>query len=222
MDNRVEPSTLSSILAEQTRWLHIQAERSGFVSDMLRGEASRSGYVLYLRSLWPVYERLELALERHRGTPALRGIAVSPVYRSSALAADLARLCGDDWRARQPFLPAAQRYVDRIAAAAEGAGEALIGHAYVRYLGDLSGGQILKRLLARSLNLPADALSFYDFPEIEDIGAFKTAFREAIDRASGAIVNWKGVVEAAQDAFSINIEISEAVRRAVLEPQARD
>jgi heme oxygenase len=35
--------------------------------------------------------------------------------------------------------------------AAEGDGTRLIAHAYTRYLGDLSGGQILQRLLARSL-----------------------------------------------------------------------
>lgn len=215
-----EPVSLSSVLAEQTRTLHVQAERSGFVAEMLRGRASRSGYLLYLSSLLPAYQQLERALERHRDTPALRGFELGEVYRSSALIADVASLRADDACGRLPRLPAAQCYADLIAAAAEGAGEALIGHAYVRYLGDLSGGQILKRLLAKSLDLPASSLTFYDFPEIEDIGAFKRAFRTAVDNAAERITNRERVVAAAQEAFSVNIEISEAVQRTVLELQA--
>ena len=44
----------------------------------------------------------------------------------------------------------------------------LIAHAYVRYLGDLSGGRIVGRILARSPGLGPEALSFYDFPGIAD------------------------------------------------------
>ena len=220
MNFGTEPLALSSALAEATKGLHVQAERSGFIADMLRGAASRHGYALYLRNLLPAYQQLELGLERHRQAPALRGIALAEIYRSSALVGDLAGLWGDDWALELACLPVARRYADSIAAAAEDGGERLIGHAYVRYLGDLSGGQILKRLLSKSLDLPATSLTFYEFPQLADIGAFRLGFREALDRAADWIVDRQGVVEAARQAFLVNIEIAEAVRRAELEPQA--
>ncbi|WP_293899432.1 heme oxygenase (biliverdin-producing) [Phenylobacterium sp.] len=220
MDIGTERPALSSVLRDQTRALHVQAERSGFVADMLRGRASLPGYALYLRNLAPAYRQLELGLERHRTTPAIRDLAVGAVYRSAALAADLDSLQGGDWAADLPLLPCGRRYADRIADAAEGNGEALIGHAYVRYFGDLNGGQMLKRLLAKSLDLPAASLSFYDFPAIDDLADFKRSYREALDRSAEWVADREGVVEAALGAFATNIELSEAVGRAVLELQA--
>ena len=66
--------------------------------------------------------------------------------------------------------------------AAEGDGARLIAHAYTRYLGDLSGGQILQRLLARSLELRPSELSFYDFPRFSDLDALKADYRKALDQ----------------------------------------
>src|SRR5207237_3072297 len=62
-----------------------------------------------------------------------------------------------------------------------------ISHAYTRYLGDLSGGQIIKKILARSLALPPEALSFYEFPEIADIRRFKDAYRDVLELAGAAM-----------------------------------
>ena len=80
-----------------------------------------------------------------------------------AIEADLVALCGAHWSQGIPLLAAGELYARRIAKAAEGDGTRLIAHAYTRYLGDLSGGQILQRLLARSLDLQPSELSFYDF-----------------------------------------------------------
>jgi heme oxygenase len=220
MNIGADPVLLSSVLKEETHGLHVQAERTGIVADMLRGRVSRSSYALYLRNLWPAYQQLELGLERHRLTPAVGELAFGEVYRSSALVADLTWLWGDDWANGLALLPAGRRYADRISAAADGGGEGLIGHAYVRYFGDLNGGQALKRLLAKSLDLPAASLSFYDFPSIDDLGAFRRAYREALDRSAGWVVSREGVVEAALEAFAINIEISRAVQRAIPAPHA--
>jgi heme oxygenase len=217
MDIGTAREPLSAVLRGLTRRLHVQAERSGFVADMLRGRASLSDYTLYLRNLLPAYQQLELGLERHRGAPAIRELALGEVYRVSALTADLDSLGGETWRDDLPLLATARRYADSIARAAEGSGEGLIGHAYVRYFGDLNGGQMLRRLLSKSLDLPAESLSFYEFSAIKDLGAFKEAYREALDRSSERVAPWDGVVEAALTGFSMNIEVSEAVRSASLD-----
>ena len=55
----------------RTKTLHVEAERTGIIRDLLRDEATRKGYVLLLRNLLPAYQALEQGLERHRDSPAL-------------------------------------------------------------------------------------------------------------------------------------------------------
>jgi heme oxygenase len=201
---------LASALRIATRTLHVHAERTGVVADMLKGRATRQGYALLLRNLLPAYRALEGALETHRLTPGIGALALPEVYRAPALEADLAGLYGPDWALALPLTPAAERYAEGVTAAAEGRGEGLAGHAYVRYLGDLSGGQILKRLLAKTLGLSEQALSFYGFPHLVDLAAYKQSYIEALDRL-GSVIDRERAVLAAIEAFELNIEISLAV-----------
>ena len=217
MEIKAEPTRFSSALRSRTHLLHGQAESSGFISDMLRGRASRLGYAIYLRNLLPAYELLEAGLENHRTNPVIRELALHEVYRTNALKADLFELCGQDWRQELPFLPAGKRYADRVAGAAQGRGEGLLGHAYVRYLGDLNGGQVLSRLLAKSLDLRPEALSFYSFPLIEDLDDYRMGYRDALDRAAEWVLDWAIAIEEAAEAFLLNIKVSEAVRGVVAE-----
>jgi heme oxygenase len=147
------------------------------------------------------------------GTVIFRDLALPSVYRSQALLCDLTALCGSGWADALPLLPQGRAYGARIATVAQGDGTCLIAHAYVRTLGDLNGGQVLKRLLARTLGLGDAALSFYDFPDIADLVAFRAAYRSALDRAGAQIADMAPVVEEAAAAFALNISVSEAVRR---------
>ncbi len=207
--------SLAAALNERTRVLHLQAERSGFVQEMLRGRASRGGYMLYLRNLLPAYGALEQGLERHRLTPGLGALAERALYRQQSLEADLAGLAGPRWHEGVPMLPEGERYARRVEAAAQGAGTRLIGHAYTRYLGDLSGGQILSRLLAKSLALGSATLAFYDFPGISDVEAFKADYRDRLDAAADEFADVDGLLDEAAMAFQLNIDLSQAVQTAV-------
>ena len=144
----------------------------------------------------------------------MQAFARREVYRAQALEADLQALYGTEWARSLALLPAGEQYGLRVAAAAEGDGAQLIGHAYARYLGDLSGGQILRRLLARAPGLGSHELSFYDFPDISDIGAFKLNYRNALDQAAAEIADTESVVLGATSAFELNIVVSEAVQQA--------
>lgn len=210
---------LAAALRERTRALHVQAERSGMVREVLAGRASRHGYALLLRNLMPAYGRLEEGLERHRRAPGVHAFALPALYRARAIAADLEDLCGPAWPCALPLLPAGERYAGQVARAAAGDGSRLIAHAYTRYLGDLYGGQILRRILARSLGLGAPSLSFYDFPAIADAAAFTAGYRDALDRAALEIEDCAGVVAEAALAFELNIAVSRAVQDVVGAPQ---
>ena len=132
----------------------------------------------------------------------------------------LLSLCGNNWKRDIPLLDAGEIYARRIAKAAEGDGARLIAHAYTRYLGDLSGGQILQRLLERSLELRPSELSFYDFPRFADLAELKADYRKALDQAGALASDPQAVVEEGAIAFSLNIDLSCAVQSVLLRGSA--
>jgi heme oxygenase len=206
------PVSVVTALYLRTKTLHVEAERTGIIRDLLRGEASREGYILLLRNLLPAYRAMEQGLEHHRASPALGHLADYRLDRARALECDLVALCGERWSQHIPLLAAGELYARRIGKAAEGDGMRLIAHAYTRYLGDLSGGQILQRLLARSLELRASELTFYDFPQFADLDALKADYRQALDRAGAGAADPQTVVEEGAIAFSLNIDLSCAIK----------
>ncbi|WP_257170128.1 biliverdin-producing heme oxygenase [Bradyrhizobium sp. SRS-191] len=202
------PASLLEAMRERTKTLHVTAERTGIVAELLRGRGTVRAYALLLRNLLPVYEALEAQLIRHQSS-AVIGPTVRPeLHRCPAIKADLAALDASDL----PLLPEAIAYARAVKDAGSGSGHALLGHAYTRYLGDLSGGQIIKKILARSLALEPEALSFYEFPAIADIPRFKTEYRDALERAGAGMADHDDVVEEAAIAFQLNITLSQALQ----------
>jgi heme oxygenase len=210
------PVSLAQIMRERTHDLHARAERSGIINEILRGNATRNGYALFLRNLLPAYQKLEIGLEANKHAPAVAAAARPELYRAAALISDLSHLAGHDWEIALPLLAAGKNYERRIAVCAEEGGVRLIGHAYTRYFGDLSGGQVMKRLLARSLGLQPYELSFYDFSQIEETTSFKEHYRRALDDNAASIPDVGSVVSEAIVAFELNIALSEAVAQALV------
>ena len=178
-------SGLAARLREGTEAEHRLAERGGFVHALMRGGLTRERYAGYLLALWAIYDALEAGLQRHAGHPVAGPLALPELYRGPALAADLGDLF-DLTPGARPIVPAAVAYAERLYRLADAAPSLLVAHAYTRYLGDLSGGQILRRGAARVLGLPPDAprgtpgLAFYDFP-IDEIDRYKQGFRARLD-----------------------------------------
>lgn len=214
------PVSVVTALYLRTKTLHVEAERTGIIRDLLRGDASREGYILLLRNLLPAYQEMEQGLERHRNSRIPAALAQYRLDRAPAIEADLLSLCGNNWKRDIPLLDAGEIYARRIAKAAEGDGARLIAHAYTRYLGDLSGGQILQRLLERSLELRPSELSFYDFPRFADLAELKADYRKALDQAGALASDPQAVVEEGAIAFSLNIDLSCAVQSVLLRGSA--
>ncbi len=209
--DRVPGAGLADALQIRTAPLHLRAERAGIVRALLRGEADRAAYALFLRNLLPAYEAMEGALERFAASPATRAVVRPEVFRARAIRSDLDALSGPGWEASLAVVPGAAAYAGRIAAIAPGDEALLVAHAYVRYLGDLNGGQILKRVIGRALGLGSDSLAFYDFPRIADLAAFKRLYRAAFDEAGSLLGTIDPLLDEAEAAFRFNIELSEEV-----------
>src|ERR1700759_2543249 len=143
-DTHVRP--LSVAMKEGSTVEHDAAEASPFVSELLAGRVSGHGYADYLRRLRVVYNALEDAVRDRRDDPLVAVVYDPALERSNALDVDL-----DHWapaETREVDSPAARKYRDRVLGASWGG--ALVAHHYTRYLGDLSGGQAIGKVLDRT------------------------------------------------------------------------
>ena len=163
-------ATLTEALRERTWALHTEAERSGIINDILErkptGTATPFCCAISCRPIAPWKARSTGIRANARSFTPSRGPSLRRPRGSRPISSALLAPIGS----AIPVIAGGERYADRLAAAAEGDGGRLVAHAYVRYFGDLSGGQILKKLLGTALNLPPEALSFYEFPGIADPG----------------------------------------------------
>ena len=207
---------LADRLRQATRAVHAQAEKSGFVNKILRGEADLFGYSLLLRNLCPIYANLELALDRQQADPVILEVRDPRLYRAEAARQDLANLAGPVWWQSLPILASAWRYIDRIVLA-ERNSSTLIAHAYTRYLGDVNGGRVVRRLLKESTGVPSEALRFFDYPQIHDVSRFAKVYRRQFDIAGSKGVDQVLAIKETEQAFQMNIALSEEVDAVVAE-----
>jgi heme oxygenase len=202
-------------LRDSTKSIHREAERAGFVADLIRGRATRHGYALFLRNLVPVYAMLETGIESLRHVALVACFSNPGLRRLPRLVQDLEAIAGADWATTCPLLPEAEAYARAVETAAAGDGTRLVSHAYARYLGDLSGGQILQPLLMRTLRLDPTMLAFYNFPAFHDLGVPKAAIRDALDSVASKGPRADAIIDEALAAFRHNMALSCAITRAV-------
>ncbi|KAJ7486166.1 hypothetical protein B0H11DRAFT_2017214 [Mycena galericulata] len=230
---------LSDVLREGTKQAHEEVEVSPAAAAMLRGELAKEEYIRFLMMLWHIYDTFERGLERHQNHPVLE-----PTYnptllaRAPLLSADIAHLLGVEesaWKshrihqrlmAAQP--PALETYVARIQAISDSPDPSpLLAHAYVRYLGDLSGGQTIQRALAKAydLTMGGPGLSFYAFKELRsskpatqgEMKRIKDWFRAGMNKGAGDdMVVKDAVMNEASRVFEYTGAIFKAVN---LQPQ---
>jgi len=81
-----------------------------------------------------------------------------------------------------------------------------VGHHYTRYIGDLSGGQILKNIAQKAMGLgDHDGLRFYEFAAIPDEKGFKVNYRATLDHLPIDQAMADRIVEEANHAFHLNM-----------------
>lgn len=196
-------ASLAEALRQGTRALHTEVERSPFMRTLLRGQMPRGAYCLLLRNLHALYACLEGVLAAARAHPMLARLHDPQLARTAALAQDLDVLHGPGWDRGLAVLPACTTYQERLRTLAREAPQLLVAHAYVRYLGDLSGGQQLRRIVARSLGLPAGGagVAFYDFGDETQAGRLSAGLREQLAGMPADARDIAQIVAEAQDAF---------------------
>lgn len=177
---------------------HDAAEQSPFVTELLAGRVSRRGYAEYLLRLRVVYEALEDAVRSHADDPLVAAVHDPGLERVPALDTDLAYWVPE--LGLDVDSPAAQRYRDRISELSWGG--ALVAHHYTRYLGDLSGGQAMGRILDREFGLGGEGLAFYAFDV--RVKPYKDGYRDRLDGLGLTPDEIERVVDEVKIAFGLN------------------
>lgn len=204
---------LTDQLRAYTREIHAEAERSGVIARLLDGSIELTEYTLYLRNLAEVYRALEQKPHKPKHCEEdLRFALPAQVPRYPAICADLAAIASPAWASDFAVLPETKAYCERIMTLAETHNSVIVAHWYVRYLGDLYGGQILQRRLHQKLNLRNDQLSWYRFDPVISLQQYRARLREAINRFEGNTAKTHRMKDEAIWAFKQNIALSNAVR----------
>lgn len=199
---------LSALLRVGTREEHSAAETMGFIETLMSGgygAHGRAAYTSLAVQQHAIYRALEEAGARVAATPegAAAGIVLPALTRTPQIEADLASLVGEDWASQITYLPATQRYVERLLASAASLAS-YAAHAYTRYLGDLSGGQVIKVMLQRHYGLGDDCVQFYTFTDIAKPKVFKDEYRALLDALPLDEDGRAAAVAEAQEAFRLN------------------
>lgn len=157
------------------------------------------------------YTALEEEIERNKDHPEFAPLYFpTELHRHDALARDLEYFYGPDWQNLVSCSPATQHYVDRIHEVGQTDPVLLVAHSYTRYMGDLSGGQVLKKVAQRALKLPptGEGLEFYHFEGIHSAKAFKQLYRSRMNELDLSAATKERIVDEAVRAFHFNIEVT--------------
>ncbi|MFC9705723.1 heme oxygenase (biliverdin-producing) [Streptomyces sp. NPDC056943] len=196
----------STLIRTASHEQHTEAETSSFMGDLLGGRLAVDAYARYTEQLWFVYRALEEGAETLREDPVAGPFIQPELFRTAALEQDLAHLRGSDWRAGVSPLPATVAYAERVAECARDWPAGYVAHHYTRYLGDLSGGQIIRDKAERTWGFArkGDGVRFYVFDEIANPAAFKRGYRELLDAVNADDLEKQRIVDECKRAFDFN------------------
>ena len=143
-------------LKELTKQNHSNAERSWFAGRMFSGEITNPEYAIYLKQQYESYKALE---DRFENIPLDSEVKFPDerIKRSQSIYKDLIEI--DPNGDTLPILASTSSYGIYIKTCPE---DLLYAHVYVRYLGDLKGGQMIAK------RVPGSGL-YYEFEDPKEL-----------------------------------------------------
>lgn len=154
---------------------HKAAERTDFMKNLFSGDLPIESYIKYLSVLMYIYDTLEATIKDNLDDDLVASIFDEKLERSWQISSDLGNL--------DKVVAFNGKLTDYINEYMIMIGEAspveLVAHHYIRYLGDLSGGQMLKGMLKQNYGLSDNQLSFYEFDL--DAKTYREAYKEKLN-----------------------------------------
>jgi len=210
----LEAIPFSTALRERSSSAHSGSEGAGFMTDLMRGKGTRDDYIALVAQHWFIYEALEDTASRMAADPVAATFISDKLTRLPALEADLEFLLGPDWREQISPLPTTERYVARIREVGATWPGGFVAHHYTRYLGDLSGGLFIGKLMARQFGFETNGIGFYIFGDIADPAEFKDRYRAQLDAAPWDAAEQQRVIDEVLVAYQFNTDLFTDLARA--------
>ncbi|MFE4216803.1 heme oxygenase (biliverdin-producing) [Streptomyces sp. NPDC056844] len=209
MDSTATTTPFSTLIRTASHEQHTEAESSSFMSDMLGGRLGVDAYTRYTEQLWFVYRALEDGAEALRRDPVAGPFIQPELMRTAELERDLRHLRGEGWREGLEPLAATAAYAERVAECAREWPAGYVAHHYTRYLGDLSGGQIIRGTAEKTWGFErkGDGVRFYVFEQISNPAAFKREYRELLDAVDADDLEKQRIVDECKRAFALNTAV---------------
>lgn len=196
-------------LHDATAAAHERAENSTFIAKLIEGKLDAQAFIRLQEQAWFFYQALEEVARTVRANttdPIVQQLLDPRLERTASLEHDLDQLHGgSNWREKITALPATRHYVARLQGI--GAAPELVAHHYVRYLGDLSGGQVIATMMRRHYDVPAEALTFYEFPEIGKLKPYKDEYRKLLNALEFDDAERDRALSEAEEAFALNSQV---------------
>jgi len=197
----ITPSTdgFAAALRRATSAEHERAAMSPYMAALVAGELDDGAYAGLVVQHRHIYRELEAAAETWRDHPVAGSFVDERLHRSEALSRDLHHLLGE---ADPVPSPATRAYVARLREVCHHDAAAFVAHHYTRYLGDLAGGQMIRRALERCFG-DGPGLDFYRF----DLGApadYLAAYRSRLDDAAWSAAEQRALIDEAIVAYHHN------------------
>lgn len=157
--------SLSARLKSTSSNSHRSAEQHPFLKNLFTGNLSPNTYLSYLLQLDSAYSALEQNLSL---VPELSALANRfGLFRCNSIKDDVLYFKNTYNLPEDPTV-AHTLYADHLMKVSKEYPRGLVSHFYTRYLGDLSGGQILKRYVQKAFSETSlNGTSFYQFDDIE-------------------------------------------------------
>ncbi|MEU9575017.1 biliverdin-producing heme oxygenase [Streptomyces massasporeus] len=205
--------SFSMLLRTASREQHEEARGSTFIGDLLGHKLGVEAFARYTEQLWFVYGALESGARQLTADPVAGPFIRPELFRLAALERDLEHLRGPGWRTAATALPATLEYAERITECARAWPAGYIAHHYTRYLGDLSGGQIIRDTAEKTwgFSKKGDGVRFYVFDEISNPAAFKRSYCELLDAVPGDELERQRIVAECKRAYGLNNAMFEAL-----------
>ena len=201
-------TNLAEQLRKGTTKSHSMAENVSFVKSFLGGVVDKNSYRILVANLYFVYSAIEEEIQNNRHHPSVSLIYFPELNRKKSLEIDLEYYYGKDWQKLVAPSSVTQSYVDRIHSIGKYQPELLVSHAYTRYMGDLSGGQILKNIAKNAMQLSGNkGTEFYLFRDIDDEKEFKIQYRDALNLIPVTDSQIDSVISEANVAFNLNMKM---------------